>query len=860
MAESIITRCLQSYSPPPMSPSSSSSSLTATSSARTHAAPYQRRPSGQPKSTRQQFSACGACRMRRVRCDLKDLSLPTSGPSPSCSNCQERGLKCIDEFADVKAVKLLRRGRRLQQVEAIYGKSTDGSASPQLASPATHLPSSIPQLKPEFFSSPFYRWFSIQRPVLDSSEFAARFTAHCNGDHQLGHEGSVLSLLLVVWAASYGVDECGGLMEDQGFDRSTSSSSLSDFAAPAPSVRSVSAPTTFKSSHKPGRHHSRSRAGRREAIEPMLREILELVDYHGMMRRPTWDGVRVLLLLLPLMEDASPADRLIMHEATMLQANALAQLAPEAPALSSGHSDSLLRARIFWYAHLQEGMFTAMRGGRLVLHDDDLDTFQTSIPPMGYNTPSGSPYLCSSQPFLALTHLFSIPLRLGAVCRRAHAVLTSSKVRRRVEEGSAVDGPGVQEVLDGLHRCWDEFEAAKRPTGMVTEADYQAERFSSAWQIFIFECYNRVREALKQLLSISQPTGTSSSPRPVFSSHSSPQGSPHGASPAPFYSLQQLYATSVRKTTQVLPYVLGIIKHHLTYELGDPAGIFRWDNGLTRDGCYFAGFLAASVEGASLMDPDTTPTSPFPKQEIDPSMESYGRAPVQSSYVPVVEPSEGFACSMRALAEMRWAFAKSDERRETLRGVWSERNMRELVAQPFNQPHTPPNALALDPHGMQVLDMHYAVSDGSQLGDVYTHTSPSTSGLLPPLTIASMASTSGGQSAPTTAYSTDGSSGWHSYTPPSTSATSASMHSPGFSTLGHGMPRKNDMYSTHHPTADMDQFNFHPPSHPSNMVATFPHSRTVSNGYMDYAGAHQTPLQADGTIEFVDRNGYYHRQ
>lgn len=75
----------------------------------------------------------------RVRCDLKDISIPVTGPHPACSNCKERGLKCVyvvetmqdsksfltcerpvsDEFADVKAVKLLRRGRRLQQVEYV---------------------------------------------------------------------------------------------------------------------------------------------------------------------------------------------------------------------------------------------------------------------------------------------------------------------------------------------------------------------------------------------------------------------------------------------------------------------------------------------------------------------------------------------------------------------------------------------------------------------------------------------------------------------------------------------------------------------------------------------------------------------
>lgn len=82
-----------------------------------------------------------------------------------------------DEFAEVKAVKLLRRGRRLQQVEsvcpssidtctltqfrAIYGKAsdTDDAFSPH---PSPRLPSVIPPLKVEFFSSPFWRWFSIQ--------------------------------------------------------------------------------------------------------------------------------------------------------------------------------------------------------------------------------------------------------------------------------------------------------------------------------------------------------------------------------------------------------------------------------------------------------------------------------------------------------------------------------------------------------------------------------------------------------------------------------------------------------------------------------------------------------------------------
>jgi len=38
----------------------------------------------------------------------------------------------------------------------------------------------------------------------------------------------------------------------------------------------------------------------RERTNAMVKEVLTLIDAHGVMRRPTWDGVRVLLLILPL--------------------------------------------------------------------------------------------------------------------------------------------------------------------------------------------------------------------------------------------------------------------------------------------------------------------------------------------------------------------------------------------------------------------------------------------------------------------------------------------------------------------------------------------------------------------------------
>lgn len=76
-------------------------------------------------------------------------------------------------------------------------------------------------------------------------------------------------MLLVTWAASFGIDEFGG-EEDTGDGASDDNLSNS------------------------------KRRARLSRTEAMTREILTLVDLHGLLRRPSWDGVRVLLLLLPL--------------------------------------------------------------------------------------------------------------------------------------------------------------------------------------------------------------------------------------------------------------------------------------------------------------------------------------------------------------------------------------------------------------------------------------------------------------------------------------------------------------------------------------------------------------------------------
>jgi hypothetical protein len=209
-------------------------------------------------------------------------------------------LASSDEFAEVKAVKLLRRGRRLQQVECalvlplsfslpLFTLSEQGRlwqihrrggrsfcpsvlvawAHPQTQTgilllcflPSLPHPASVRStarlLTPSRLPSLLYA-----DPIIDPSEFCARFFEFSKGNcNALGVPGQLIAMLLAVWAASFGVNEYGieELHHGEGVIRN-----------------------------------------RREATNEMVREMLHLIDIHGILRKPTWDGVRALHLLLPL--------------------------------------------------------------------------------------------------------------------------------------------------------------------------------------------------------------------------------------------------------------------------------------------------------------------------------------------------------------------------------------------------------------------------------------------------------------------------------------------------------------------------------------------------------------------------------
>lgn len=93
-------------------------------------------------------------------------------------------------------------------------------------------------------------------------EFCYKYFEFCKGNKDvLDIPGQLIAMILVAWAASFGVNEFG--VEE-----------LYDGAM--------------------------SQRRTKERVNDMVQEILYLIDIHGILRKPSWDGVRALLLVLPL--------------------------------------------------------------------------------------------------------------------------------------------------------------------------------------------------------------------------------------------------------------------------------------------------------------------------------------------------------------------------------------------------------------------------------------------------------------------------------------------------------------------------------------------------------------------------------
>ena len=99
-------------------------------------------------------------------------------------------------------------------------------------------------------------------PIIDPDEYPSRYTRHITVKGEvLNPAGQLIAMVYAVWAASFGFDASG-----------------------------VEELPRTEDNHKTNR----------ERCNRMVEEILRLVDLYGILRRPSWDGVRALLLLLPL--------------------------------------------------------------------------------------------------------------------------------------------------------------------------------------------------------------------------------------------------------------------------------------------------------------------------------------------------------------------------------------------------------------------------------------------------------------------------------------------------------------------------------------------------------------------------------
>jgi len=122
---------------------------------------------------------------------------------------------------------------------------------------------------------------------LDPTDFVGRYLSYAEPcAANLGPEGALLCHVLYAWATSYGVDEYGRLDIPEGGGELMRNLSLLD----------------------PGKDEVKREADRQARFAKMrvaVDIILQEIDACGILRKPTWDGVRVLLLLLPLTEGMS---------------------------------------------------------------------------------------------------------------------------------------------------------------------------------------------------------------------------------------------------------------------------------------------------------------------------------------------------------------------------------------------------------------------------------------------------------------------------------------------------------------------------------------------------------------------------
>ncbi|KAG9049257.1 hypothetical protein FS837_010793 [Tulasnella sp. UAMH 9824] len=534
-----------------------------------------RQPKGISRVNKNQATACASCRSRRPTLISPLVSTPPS-----------------DEIRDVKPPKLLRRGRKIQELERIFGVAQNERWSPEpeptLERYAPPPPSAVPTLEMPFFNSKFYR------PIVDPVEFVERFQRHVTQGAPLGIFGELIAKLLATWAASYGVNVRG---EEEPHD----------------GLAGVER--------------------RRAATNIMVQELLATIDRHAVMRSISWDGVRALLLLIPLTEEVqSDADRATMYQSTVLQVYSLSTMSDALQRNETGQQvDQMVRARIFWYGHVHEGLTNGLKGKKLIFDQDDVDAFKSPLSVRDYSTSLAKSPVTNSYTFQFAT----APIRLSAACRMVNATLTGPKADR----AERVDRTAMDRVWTALAACWEEFEGLRSLGGTSAMQNEETDRFISGWQIFIFEALNVVRERLQERISR------------IRNSRIVPTGGESPSQRSKLTDLEHLHDIAESRCQDVLPQVMELIRRHVG------TAFFEYDASLCRDGVFYAGERIAGEPNSG---------------------------------------DDVHVC-LQALGQMRWAYSKSTQRTEKLKSIWQNRQAAVAPLPPVTGGTPPPSHPALPP-------------------------------------------------------------------------------------------------------------------------------------------------------------------
>lgn len=223
----------------------------------------------------------------------------------------------------------------------------------------------------------------------------------------------------------------------------------------------------------------------------------------------------------------------------------------------------------------------------------------------------------------------------------------------------------------------------------------------------------------------------------------SPSSRPSSSSSGGEASPHRLHSIATQKCYRLLPSILRLIQYHLDCSSRTTSGFFQWDSSLVRDGCFFAGFLSATIEG-----------------DI-PEGDGYRR----SLSTPSFTAEEGITLCLTALAEMKWAFSNIEEREDTLKMAWRNHQTSRLSQFSSSLPYSATGRY----NPPELLDSYTQKSSlPYHLPDHHNPTTPDRLP-LPPLILHQSPQRPG--TGHSVAYS-DG-HGWPTYTPPGTGASIA---------------------------------------------------------------------------------------